>query len=453
MATSTTVVALTPSELIDLVAQRDQAIVFDEPSHTYTVNGCGGYNSVTEMIHGQFRPFQKNIIAASMAKSRNLSRMSGYEEIAKVSSVAERKQMILTQWVQASDKGTALHAWAEKRLQRVPDSSVSVDDFMPVEYQYMGIYLNEIIASGMEPWGIEKRLWDSTVNLAGTVDFVGRTMDGKYHLKDWKRCKKITKLGRGYGLTRHTKHLKDCNLNHYYIQLNVYKWLLETNYGIKIATMEVVNCHPNNPGYMIHAVPCMQTVVKGMMQSRCKIAVPSVDRPVEVVKDVRPVSLKQKRDNEISRAGMWTSKVIPPNFHGLIEERAVERRMRNNPKLHEFQSEHDIQKYLRHRYRLDCEASVLSKTGAQSKRKFLQVHLVSMWRLLSGLDENNDDVRQYLRANDIQGDDRFNPCIRILYLDTRREAILDAKMFEIDDIGEPLTMNAEEASYLQTLYD
>ena len=68
---------------------------------------------------------------------------------------------------------------------------------------------------------------------------------GKYHIYDWKRTKKIDPDGNfgkfGRGLAR---DVPDCNYWHYTLQLNLYKHILESKYGMKIDRMYLMEFYP-----------------------------------------------------------------------------------------------------------------------------------------------------------------------------------------------------------------
>ncbi len=61
-------------------------------------------------------------------------------------------------------------------------------------------------------------------------------------------------------------HLEDCQGNHYRLQLNCYKYILEKYYGQITASMHVVCCHPDNGEYaFVDDVPVMKNEAEAMM--------------------------------------------------------------------------------------------------------------------------------------------------------------------------------------------
>jgi hypothetical protein len=69
----------------------------------------------------------------------------------------------------------------------------------------------------------------------------------------------------GYGPA---KDLPDCNYWHYTLQLNVYRWLLEKHYNLKISEMALVVLHPNNKSYKRFKLNRLEDEVEEMMECR-----------------------------------------------------------------------------------------------------------------------------------------------------------------------------------------
>ena len=65
--------------------------------------------------------------------------------------------------------------------------------------------------------------------LAGSIDFVAQAADGTFLIIDWKWSKNLqSKFSNDFQRMKSPlSHLDDCAGNHYSLQLNVYKYLLE----------------------------------------------------------------------------------------------------------------------------------------------------------------------------------------------------------------------------------
>ena len=88
---------------------------------------------------------------------------------------------------------------------------------------------------------------------------------------DWKRSKAIreTSFDGTFGVWP-CDLLPDCNLSHYYMQLNVYRWLLENNSEYKVERMCSCVFHPNKKSYVTYEVPNLQHLVQRVMIQRLR---------------------------------------------------------------------------------------------------------------------------------------------------------------------------------------
>jgi ATP-dependent exoDNAse (exonuclease V) beta subunit len=139
-----------------------------------------------------------------------------------------------------------------------------------IEWKYFWNYWNEDCVT-WEPWRTEWEVWDEELKLAGSIDMVYRNKkDGTFAIYDWKRSKEIkmeNSWGDGYGPV---SHLPDCNYWHYTLQLNTYRWFLETYYGLRISDMYIVIFHPNNTNYRRFRLNRLDEEVKGMLAARLR---------------------------------------------------------------------------------------------------------------------------------------------------------------------------------------
>ena len=83
---------------------------------------------------------------------------------------------------------------------------------------------------------------------------------------DWKRTKELKYKSygykRGYGPCA---RIQDCNYNHYTLQLNMYKYLLETHYDIFVDDMHLVVLYPENDSYIKVPIDNVQHVVRDIV--------------------------------------------------------------------------------------------------------------------------------------------------------------------------------------------
>ena len=85
---------------------------------------------------------------------------------------------------------------------------------------------------------------------------------------DWKRSKNIF-MDNPYaqGFTP-VEHLSDCNFNHYTLQLNTYKRILERNYNVRIVGMYIGVFHPDQQTYLTYTIPDESKTMDLLFQAR-----------------------------------------------------------------------------------------------------------------------------------------------------------------------------------------
>jgi hypothetical protein len=87
---------------------------------------------------------------------------------------------------------------------------------------------------------------------------------------DWKRCREITKTNRANKFATHPviEHLPDTNYWHYALQLNLYKYILETKYDKKITDLYIIVLHPEAQNYQRIKLPDLQSEVAELIMER-----------------------------------------------------------------------------------------------------------------------------------------------------------------------------------------
>ena len=242
---------------------RDSRIVFDEPTHTYSIDGSSeGVISVTTLIHAHFPHFDADTVIRNMRNGRN-----GLPEKYKGMSDEEIKQ----QWSgkEASGQGTRLHKSIE--LFYNDDMNYMYEE-QPKEFHHF-LAFHETIKHRLTPYRTEWSIFRTELGLAGQLDMLysingADGEDKKYALYDWKRSKEIKMENRYEKGKGGLSHLDHCNYSHYSIQLNVYKRLLETLYGLSIVEMCLVILHPDNDSFITIPVHEMKKEIDYIFKER-----------------------------------------------------------------------------------------------------------------------------------------------------------------------------------------
>ena len=124
------------------------------------------------------------------------------------------------------------------------------------------------IGSKFKPYRTEWLVWDRSVMIAGSIDMVYRKPDGTLAIYDWKRAKEIKTDNRYDNMLGPVSHLPDTNYWHYSIQLNVYRRILQENYGETVSELALVILHPNNSKFRVLQLAMMEEEVDGIFAAR-----------------------------------------------------------------------------------------------------------------------------------------------------------------------------------------
>ena len=242
---------------------RDDSIVFDEPTHVYTVNGTSkGWISCTKFIHNCFPHFDADAIIKKMMSSPKWKQSKYYGKTA---------QQIKDEWnangEDASSRGTAMHLAIEQFLHGHPEI-IEPPVLETTEWKYFSRFWRDV-KDDLVPYRSEWEVWSEEYKLAGSIDMVFyRKSDDSYVIYDWKRSKEIKMDNSWESGYEPVSHLPNTNYWHYTLQLNTYRWFLETYYGLKISDMYIVIFHPNNTTYQKFRLNRLTDEIQDMLAAR-----------------------------------------------------------------------------------------------------------------------------------------------------------------------------------------
>ena len=241
----------------------DNRLRFEPKEHIYVLDGIFQLKAVSDVVSHFFSPF--NILEQS-EKYANKNCMSQTEVI----------EMWDAKGVESRDVGTFLHEQIEKYFK---SGKVSFD--YPFEYngkiinykktisikKEFGYYLDFMQVSGVKPFRSEWRIFDETIQIAGTIDLICRN-GSLFDLYDWKRSTKASPNEKiwQYGING-LEHIPDIYFYKYALQQNLYKYILENNYGVKVNKMYLVVLHSEYDRYFKYEVPRMDKEISIIIDS------------------------------------------------------------------------------------------------------------------------------------------------------------------------------------------
>lgn len=245
---------------------RDEFITFIEETHMYLISDPDDtphdkYISVTTFIHSLFPPFDAHHVIQKMMKASNW-------ESSKYFGMTTEE--IMQQWEDkknaSAQSGTLMHKSIEDFYNNVPNTMDSI------EYDYFLDFQREIIEPrGLRPYRTEWCVYDIDTKIAGSIDMIYQLNEGddtNLVIYDWKRVENIRFTNSYTSAKAPFEDIPDCNFYHYSIQLNIYRYILEKNYGKKIHELRLVVLHPSNMNYVTVEVPLMDELVERILDHR-----------------------------------------------------------------------------------------------------------------------------------------------------------------------------------------
>jgi ATP-dependent exoDNAse (exonuclease V) beta subunit len=265
--------------------ERDNNIQFFEEGHKYCIltDPDRQYTSVTTWNHHHFPQFNADEVIQNMMKGKNWKKGHKYWGLT--------PEQIKSMWNYNKDSvagaGTDLHYEIEcfhndKRFQFIYTNKELFEIYMsdkgkflettPIEWQYFINFIKDHLH--LKPYRTEWTVYDEDVKIAGSIDMVYENPDGTLSIYDWKRSKLITRINNfnKFAISPLICHLPDSNFWHYALQLNTYKYILESKYGKKIKDLYLVRLHPDaeEKNYELIQLPNLSNEINDLFQERIK---------------------------------------------------------------------------------------------------------------------------------------------------------------------------------------
>ena len=246
----------------------DSRINFDSSKHEYSVDGKKIKISVTGLIEKFFPKFDSEYWSNKKAMERIQIEGGNLTD----DNIKNVKKEILSEWElnrkEAADKGTLLHEKIEDYY-----NDINNEHDLP-EFHYFKQFIKKYPT--LNPYKTEWRIFDSELSIAGSIDMVYEKNNGDLFLFDWKRSTKIVndagyliESNFDYGFDE-LSHIADNGYNKYSLQLNLYKYILETNYGKTISSMNLLILHPNYHTFFHLQIPNLEKETKFLIEEARK---------------------------------------------------------------------------------------------------------------------------------------------------------------------------------------
>ena len=238
---------------------RESRILFREHDHKYFVDGTLVPRSVTGLLHEYSTPFDSARALASMKRGRDWdAKRSGMEEQGLGTSDAD----ILEMWRRNADlqskRGQLLHHHAELLM-----NGVAVEEPHSPEFKQVREICRALLLRGMTPHRTELCIFHCGLRVAGQIDALFLDANWKLVIVDWKRVRNLRSEGFDplrYPLDR----MPDSNYWIYSLQLNMYRYILETEYAHNVSGMFLAVVHPDQPLPRLIEVPRLEAEMRAL---------------------------------------------------------------------------------------------------------------------------------------------------------------------------------------------
>ena len=233
-----------PSELARLHPfPRESRISFAEAGHVYTVDGKRAPRSVTSLL----KSFADEFDPARAVQVMDLT--------------PEDREALLREWAFNGEvqraRGHLLHFHAENLL----NGRQIEEPHSPELRQVSRIHREFIQALGLQLFRTEVCIFHCGLRVAGAPDLLCRDSAGSLVIFDWKRSGKI-RTDSTRSMHPPLQHLPETNYWTYALQLNMYRYILESEYGFTVSAMYLAVVHPSLTSPRVIAVPRMQEEIE-----------------------------------------------------------------------------------------------------------------------------------------------------------------------------------------------
>ena len=255
---------MTREEYLEELNKAFSDFKFYEENHSYTYKGKPISIGATGLIGQYCNEFDAQAVAERVATRDNKS-----------------VQEVLDEWEYknkfACTKGSTCHEyaqtlWSEEqyKINRFDESQEYYNAIEKIQYQADNFYND--YKDRLEHLYDEYVIGSEEYDIASAIDhlFINK-LTGGLVLVDYKTNSDIHKNERyAKQMKVPLSHLKDYTLNHYYIQLSIYKYLVEKYTNLKIEEMFIVWFSENVENYEIIEIPYLKDEVIKILENRRK---------------------------------------------------------------------------------------------------------------------------------------------------------------------------------------
>lgn len=212
---------------------------FEESTHSYYYNDSRVKYSVTQFIHKFFEEFDSYTISKKYAEKHGLNQQGVLDEWEKSGKISALSGTIIHSFLENAKRGKTFDIDYSAAIKESLYEEVKqrVETLLPQAKAFHQDTLNRLFPIQLEyTVGIEDII-------AGNIDLLCWNQKvQEFQIWDYKNLKDFSTTNNFGKRCKHSfRHLPDCHLSKYSIQLNMYKAILQRVIGIKIGKCYLVH--------------------------------------------------------------------------------------------------------------------------------------------------------------------------------------------------------------------
>lgn len=245
--------------------ENDKRLAFEPSEHTYIYDGTIEFRAVSNIISLFFDEFDAVSHAVRMGIRDGVSPDYYLELWDRKGCLSREVGTFMHQQIENIIKGKK---YKNKYRFKYHDDIEEVDIQTEIDF-----FLSFMEESDIHPFRTEWAICDNEYRIAGTIDCLCKNGE-TFEIYDWKRSSKIVDYwgcpilenNWGHMGCGPIKHIHDTSFWKYALQQNIYKLILEKNYGLKISAMKLVVLHSDYNEPYVLTVPNLETEVIKMLE-------------------------------------------------------------------------------------------------------------------------------------------------------------------------------------------
>lgn len=242
-----------------------KGIEFHEQEHYYTLNDYKFNCSVTQLIETYTQEFDSETISQMVANKKGVS-----------------QQEVLDEWKKENEfsciKGSYIHLKAQS-LWMETDYEIDYDaidnnvdkERLKKEYDIMSKQAISFYNDYKDTYDMiqdEFIVWSKDFDIAGSIDgIMYNKLTQKCCILDFKSNKDLQFISKYHKkMKAPLQNFDDVNGQHYYLQLSIYRYLIEKYTNIKVDELFIVYFNANADNYKVIKVPYLEKEAELMLE-------------------------------------------------------------------------------------------------------------------------------------------------------------------------------------------